>query len=624
MLASAHASDLTAPPALAANGNDNRTPAGEMKDGVLSLHLELIPSTWYPEQQSGKGFPVFAFAEKGKAPQIPGPFVRVQQGTKVNAEVHNTLTTAMFIRGFPTPEPVPVAPGGTARIQFVASTPGTFYYSARSCKMSIRDIGMLDLVADLPMGQGPFDVESQLEGGFVVDPPGTVAEDRIFMITTWLSGVITPPLHEAIAINGRSWPYTERLSYRTGDSARWRLINASISDHAMHLHGFHFQVNSVGDQDRDHPYTADQPVHAVTQRMEPGTTASILWVPSRAGRWLFHCHMTGHMVPNSFVLLGHMDSTMPSHSMPTDSAGMMGMILGITVTPGIARTASPPSTQKVRQLKLFVRETPATESSLVRMGYVIQEGDAKQQPAQAIAQPLPVPGAPLILTRGEPTEITVVNELKNPTSVHWHGIELESYYDGVPNYGGNSPQMTPAIPPGGSFVARMTPTRAGTFIYHPHWHDVGQLTNGLYGPIIVLEPGQKFDPEVDKVFIVGRQFSEENPASVIVLNGTAQPDQMALKSGTKYRLRFINIATNDADVELSLLGSNGQPIEWRSLAKDGWELPAAQATTRPAFQPITVGETYDFELQPESAGELTLQVRARFSKHTITQVIRVK
>ena len=610
-------------PAPTASVNDNRTPAGELKNGVLTLRLELVPSSWYPEQDGGKSFPVYAFAEKGKAPQIPGPMVRVPQGTEVRVELHNTLPTAMFVRGFPTSEPVSIAPGGTNQVRFTANAPGTFYYSARSCKMSIRDIGLLSIVADLSMGENPFEIESQMEGAFIVDAPGVPPDDRVFVITNWMSGVVTPPFHEALAINGKSWPYTERLSYRTGDSARWRLINASISDHAMHLHGFHFQVNSAGDQDRDHAYPADQPPHAVTQRLEPGTTASITWVPERAGRWLFHCHMTGHMAPNTVVLLGQMDPH-AAHSMPADSAGMMGLILGVTVTPGKERVASPPSTQKVRQLKLFVRETPATPYSLVRMGYVIQEGEAKEEPAKENTAPLPVPGAPLVLTRGEPTEITVVNELKNPTAVHWHGIELESYYDGVPGWGGDSTQVTPPIPPGGTFVARMTPPRAGTFIYHTHWHDVEQLTSGLYGPLIVVEPGEKFDPEVDKIFIVGRQTPDENPSSLLVLNGTAQPFPMALTTGIKYRLRFINIGSNDADVEVSLLADNGKPAEWRALAKDGWTLPLAEATTRPAFQPITVGETYDFEFQSERAGEFRLQVRSRFSKATISQSITVK
>jgi len=619
----AFASDATAVPAPTARANDNRTPAGELKNGVLTLQLEIVPSTWYPEQDGGRSFPVYAFAEKGKPPQIPGPLLRVPRGTAVHVEIHNTLTMAMFVRGLQTPLPVPIAPGGTAQAEFQATTPGTFYYTARSCKISIRDIGLLDLVADLPMGENPFEVESQLEGAFIVDPPGAPADDRIFMITNWMSGVVAPPFHEALAINGKSWPYTERLTYRSGDSTRWRLINASISDHAMHLHGFYFAVNSVGDQDRDQIYAPGELPHAVTQRLEPGTTSSLTWVPERVGRWLFHCHMTGHMAPNSVVLTGQMDPH-PPHEMPSDSAGMMGLVLGITVTPGKDRAATPPPAQKARQLKLFVRETPATPLSLVRMGYVLQEGEPKDGTVKQNDAPLTVPGPPIVLTRGEPTEITVVNELKNQTAVHWHGIELESYYDGVAGYGGDSPQVTPSIPPGGTFAARMTPPRAGTFIYHTHWHDVEQLTNGLYGPLIVVEPGEKFDPETDKIFMIGRQGSDESASTLQVLNGSAQPVEMQLAMGKKYRLRFINIGTNDADLSVTIIAGNGRPVPWRGLAKDGWNLPAAQATVRPAFQPISVGETYDFEFKPERPEELTLVVRARFSRITISQSVRVK
>jgi FtsP/CotA-like multicopper oxidase with cupredoxin domain len=54
-------------------------------------------------------------------------------------------------------------------------------------------------------------------------------------------------------------------------------------------------------------------------------------------------------------------------------------------------------------------------------------------------------------------------------------------------------QTTPAINPGESFLVRMAPPRAGTFIYHTHWHDQDQLENGIYGPLVVLPTGQKFD-----------------------------------------------------------------------------------------------------------------------------------
>jgi FtsP/CotA-like multicopper oxidase with cupredoxin domain len=42
---------------------------------------------------------------------------------------------------------------------------------------------------------------------------------------------------------------------------------------------------------------------------------------------------------------------------------------------------------------------------------------------------VPVPGPTLALTRGEPVEITLVNRLPEGTAIHWHGMELESYYD---------------------------------------------------------------------------------------------------------------------------------------------------------------------------------------------------
>jgi len=53
-------------------------------------------------------------------------------------------------------------------------------------------------------------------------------------------------------------------------------------------------------------------------------------------------------------------------------------------------------------------------------------------------------GPPIVVTRGEPTEITVVNHLDAPTTIHWHGLELDAYYDGVIG-GGDGNQITPAI-----------------------------------------------------------------------------------------------------------------------------------------------------------------------------------
>jgi hypothetical protein len=214
-------------------------------------------------------------------------------------------------------------------------------------------------------------------------------------------------------------------------------------------------------------------------------------------------------------------------------------------------------------------------------------------------------GPTIVLYRGQPTEITVVNKLESSTAIHWHGIELESYYDGVPGFGGDSRQVTPPIAQGESFIAHMTPPRAGTYIYHTHWHDVGQLTTGLYGALIVLEPGQKYDPEHDRVFVVSRA-GPNIFKDAMLLNGSTHPAVAALRAGDSYRFRFINITPSDDEVAFSLL-DGGNLVRWLPVAKDGADLPAFYRKSCNAKQKFAAGETYDFEFRPQKTGSLSLQ-----------------
>ena len=49
----------------------------------------------------------------------------------------------------------------------------------------------------------------------------------------------------------------------------------------------------------------------------------------------------------------------------------------------------------------------------------------------------------LVLQRDEPVAITIVNESHEPAAVHWHGIELESFPDGVAGWSGEG--MSPIV-----------------------------------------------------------------------------------------------------------------------------------------------------------------------------------
>ena len=50
---------------------------------------------------------------------------------------------------------------------------------------------------------------------------------------------------------------------------------------------------------------------------------------------------------------------------------------------------------------------------------------------------VPVPSSLLVLRRNEPVRITIVNHLRAATGVHWHGIEVPAYSDGVPGWSGS-------------------------------------------------------------------------------------------------------------------------------------------------------------------------------------------
>jgi hypothetical protein len=51
--------------------------------------------------------------------------------------------------------------------------------------------------------------DALLGGALVVDPPGGPTNDRIFVLERWNGPTRT-------AVNGKSWPFTERLNYQVG------------------------------------------------------------------------------------------------------------------------------------------------------------------------------------------------------------------------------------------------------------------------------------------------------------------------------------------------------------------------------------------------------------------------
>ena len=99
------------------------------------------------------------------------------------------------------------------------------------------------------------------------------------------------------------------------------------------------------------------------------------------------------------------------------------------------------------------------------------------------------PGPTLRVKQGEELKVRLVNDLKQSTVIHWHGLRLPNAMDGVPFL------TQKPIEPGASFDYHFAPPDAGTFWYHTHFGSSEQLARGLYGVLIVEE---REPPQVDR------------------------------------------------------------------------------------------------------------------------------
>jgi FtsP/CotA-like multicopper oxidase with cupredoxin domain len=585
--------------------NDNRSPAGTLRSGVLTVRLEVREGEWHPERGTDPGIAVRAFAEEGKPTQIPGPLIRVPEGTEIHAFVRNPLSRGTLVmnglstRGAtttPASEAIKIPAGTTRELRFIAGAPGTYFYYAR-----------VDSAGDTDEST----VDAELSGAFVVDPRGAPPEarDRVFILALWskrvlLNGQVDPSVPLRFTINGRSWPHTERLVYNTGDTVRFRVINASGAVHPMHLHGFYFNVRSRGTSFVDSIFPPNAPYRVVTERTPVGRTFTMTWVPERAGNWMFHCHDNFHVLRNA-----PLDGTPlpPEHlqHVTNHARDMMGgLVMGIEVRSRSTADVAPQSGTR-RKLRLVARVDSGSTVDNPAYRYVLQEGGKSIQARGPLLN-----GPTILLRRGEPVSITVVNELPEATAVHWHGIELESYFDGVAGFAGQGARISPAIAPRDSFEARFTPPRSGTFIYHPHADEVRQQTAGLSGALVVVDSPEAFNPANDIVLLLS--VPRTDAGSFTLVNGTKMPAPLDLKVGQRYRLRVIDIHTFRPSmiVRIQRDSSLVNVLTWRAVAKDGMDLPSERATVRPAVQQMGNGETYDFEFSPTEPGDLRLTVTA--------------
>jgi FtsP/CotA-like multicopper oxidase with cupredoxin domain len=598
--------------------NANTERAGVLRGSILAVSLEAKRALLPLNGPSQPAMTIEAFAEPGKTPQMPGPLLRTRVGTELRLSIRNSLATPLTflipttLHGgadrFDAMDSIVVAHGATGVLTTRPTAPGNYIYRATT-----------------PAGAKRFThLTGILAGALVIDSAGatTAPHDRVFVVmgtpdsassayddTVALSDFRAGKERDVFTINGRSWPDDERVYANVGDSLHWRVISASWQPHPMHLHGFYYRVDDFSGPETDEYGRPSRGAMVVTAFMSGFSTMSMTWSPDRPGNWLFHCHFAVHVRPDS--ILAMRDD--PHERM------MVGLALGTTVTarPGVVAAGEPATGRQLRlvaEVQHPERITPhaldraaRTADSVPTMRFVLDEHG---HPVDSHTDMSPE----LDLVRGEPVSITIVNHLPEPTSVHWHGIEVQaSYADGVPGFSGDDRRLTPEIAPGDSFVARFTPPRAGTFMYHAHIDEIRQQLAGLEGALIVRDPAARSSDD-HSFFFKEEGSARRRPQPAI--NGQAHPDTVVLHVGRPARLRLLDLSTNwfastfvlaRTRDSTAALPSDELLERWRPVAKDGFDLSPTRRVM-PARQVISIGETYDFAYTPSKTGWLQLEV----------------
>ena len=217
-----------------------------------------------------------------------------------------------------------------------------------------------------------------------------------------------------------------------------------------------------------------------------------------------------------------------------------------------------------------------------------------------------VPGPMIRVTEGDQVRIVVKNELPDPTTIHWHGVEVPNAMDGVPGV------TQDPILPGESFTYEFMAKPAGTFMYHSHFEGDVQVSAGLYAPLII-EPAtpEANPPAVDVPLMISEWLIRDEQTfaampmsgmepNFFTINGKAFPatEEITVKKGERVRLRFMGIGQFIHPMHL-----HGFPFE--IVATDGHAVPEGARLTKDTVS-VAPGERYDIEFVATETGQWML------------------
>jgi len=212
------------------------------------------------------------------------------------------------------------------------------------------------------------------------------------------------------------------------------------------------------------------------------------------------------------------------------------------------------------------------------------------------------PGPLIEVARGSEIMVRFTNHLADSTSIHWHGIRLENAFDGVDGVG-----------VGDAFTYTLRFPDAGIYWYHPHIREDIQQALGLYGNILVRQPGAKIPANREQILmlqdlLVGDAglipWGQESPThalmgrfgNVFLVNG--EPGyRLSVRRGEVVRFYFTNASSTRTlnlsfpEARMKLVATDAGPFE-----REAWVESVV----------IAPAERYVVDVQFDRTGEFAL------------------
>ncbi len=248
------------------------------KDGAKHFTFTAKQVMWEPV----KGHPVLAWTLDGT---VPGPMIRVTAGDHVRVTINNNFPEATTIHfhgleipsnedGVPGIGQDPIQPGKSFTYDFTISdnNVGTYFYHSHYDDLT--------------------QVAGGLYGAFIVAPrPGSAQARQQVRYDQEYTQIISE-MGGYYVINGKSFPDTQVMHVKHGQTTLVRVINLGELIHPMHLHGHFFTIVA------EDGAPLAQPVQRDTLQIAPGESSDFTFYAWAApgSIYPFHCHILSHVM----------------------------------------------------------------------------------------------------------------------------------------------------------------------------------------------------------------------------------------------------------------------------------------------------------------------------------------